>query len=165
MKKHLALTALIAMLLPLIGCSPKGGAQKAQVAAVYPGATIGSAAVNPKASIFRMNGDYADKVAVTLNKEGNLQYYPAPTDISEDSAPYSLGDGWYLNRQGLATNSVFTKWTFDEYRALPKTPSPEEIKAAIIPGSGVTEMQQLPVSISEALSDPAACIKYIPTGK
>lgn len=115
----------------------------------------------PKATAFKMSGDYADKVAVTLNSDGSILYYPAPSDITSDSAPYALGEGWYLNRQGLTANSVFTRWTFDEYKSLSKAPSRQEIKDAIIPGARVTELMQLPVSISEALSDPAACIKYI----
>lgn len=107
-----------------------------------------------KASAFRMSGDYANNVAVTLNANGGLAYYPAPTDISAASAPKALGDGWWLNRQGLGPNSVFTKWTFEEYHALPSTPSQAEILAAIIPGATVTEYRQLPVSASQAMTMP-----------
>ena len=108
-----------------------------------------------------MNGDYAANVAVTLNDDGSLAYYPAPSDITPDSAPFDLGNGWWLNRQGLSANSVFTKWTFDEYAALKTPPSREDIIEAIIPGARVTEMVQLPVKLSEALSDPESCIKYV----
>lgn len=66
--------------------------------------------------------------------------------------PVEIGDGWWLNRQGLGPNSVFTKWTFDEYRALKTVPTPEEIKAAIIPGATVTEFHTLPIPASEANS-------------
>ena len=116
----------------------------------------------PQATIFKMNGPYSDKVAVTLNPDGTLMYYPAPSDIMASSAPYDLGDGWWLNRQGISSNSVFTKWTYGEYSKLKSVPSREEIMDAIIPGSGVTEMLQIPVTISEARSNPAACKKYVP---
>lgn len=116
----------------------------------------------PKATVFKMNGDYGDRVAVTLNKDGSLAYYPAPTDITDRSAPVDLGDGWWLNRQGLSEGSTFTKWTFDEYRSLPSVPSQEEIMAAVIPGSRVTEMITLPLSASEAMSDPSRCALYLP---
>ena len=116
----------------------------------------------PQATIFKMNGPYENNVAVTLNPDGSLLYYPAPTDLTANSEPYNLGDGWWLNRQGIGSNSVFTKWTFDEYRKLKNTPSREEIKAAIIPGSGISEIKEIPVSVSEARSNPAACRKYIP---
>lgn len=97
----------------------------------------------PKATVFRMSGDYADHVAVTLNPNGSLAYFPAPTDLTANSKPYDLGDGWYLNRQGLGTNSVFTKWTFEEYRSLPSVPSQQEILNAIIPGAKVIAMSKL----------------------
>lgn len=115
----------------------------------------------PKATAFKMNGDYSNNVAVTLGPDGRLLYFPAPTDIRENSAPYDLGNGWWLNRQGLSSNSVFTKWTFKEYSKLKNAPSPQEIMDAIIPGSGVTEMISLPVSISDALANPAGCKKYL----
>ncbi len=92
----------------------------------------------PKKTAFKMSGDYADHVAVTLDGAGNLTYYPAPGDITAASAPVKMGDGWWLNRQGLGPGSVFTRWTFAEYAALKETPSQEEIKAAIIPGACVT---------------------------
>lgn len=104
----------------------------------------------PKATAFRMNGNYADNVAVTLNADGSFSYFPDPKDITENSKPISLGNGWYLNRQGISANSVFTKYTFDEYSKLKSVPCIEELKASIIPGSKVVGMQKLPFSISEA---------------
>lgn len=120
------------------------------------------AAMVLKASAFKMSGNYAKNVAVTLAPDGSLIYYPAPTDISEASAPVEIGDGWWLNRQGLGSGSVFTKWTFDEYRALKSTPSPAEIKAAVIPGARVTEFRRLPVSASKAAEmSPASLLQYL----
>ncbi|MDE6754061.1 MAG: hypothetical protein K2J82_05535 [Muribaculaceae bacterium] len=104
----------------------------------------------PKATAFKMSGDYANNVAITLNSEGNLIYYPAPTDISPSSAPLQLEDGWWLNRQGISSNSVFTTYTFEEYAALPSVPSSEQLKAAIIPDARVVEMVQLPYTITDA---------------
>ena len=115
----------------------------------------------PNATAFRMNGDYAGNVAVTLNKDGVLTYFPAPSDITADSAPLPLGDGWWLNCQGLGPNSVFTKYTFAEYSSLPATPSPAEIKGAIIPGSHVTEFIELPMRMNEAADNPEAAKEYI----
>ncbi len=116
--------------------------------------TVNSKPVNalPKATAFRMSGDYADHVAVSVDNQGNLTYFPAPTDITAASAPVSLADGWWLNRQGIGINSVFTKYTFSEYAALPSVPSIEELKASIIPGARVTEVISLPYSINEAPS-------------
>lgn len=106
----------------------------------------------PKATAFRMSGDYSRNVAISIDAQGNITYYPAPSDISETSVPVFLGDGWWLNRQGLGANSVFTKYTFDEYRALGHTPSLQELKESLIPGAKVTEMVRLPYSVGEANS-------------
>lgn len=105
-----------------------------------------------KASAFRMNGDYANNVAITLNHDGSVAYYPAPTDISDNSKPLDLGNGWWLNRQGISANSVFTKYTFADYRKLAAAPTPEQLKDAVIPGAHVVEMVRLPYPASEAQS-------------
>lgn len=104
----------------------------------------------PKATAFRMTGDYADHVAVTLGADGQLTYFPAPSDISERSKPLDLGGGWWLNRQGFGENSVFTKYTFEEYSRLEHTPSPSEIMESVIPGAKVSEMTVLPYPVNQA---------------
>lgn len=114
-----------------------------------------------QATVFKMSGDYADNVAITLDSEGNLVYYPDPRDISAASKPVALADGWYLNRQGVGINSVFIKYTFDEYMALPAPPSHEELLKAIIPGAKVTEIKTLPLPASEAAADPSRCLPYL----
>ena len=119
------------------------------------------AAMMPKATAFRMTGDYADHVAVTIGDGGRLTYVPAPTDITANSAPLEIGDGWWLNRQGLGPGSVFTKWTFTEYRALKSVPTQDEIKAAIIPGACVSEFRRLDVTPNEAARDPHALLPQL----
>lgn len=109
----------------------------------------------PNATAFRMSGDYADNVAITLTPEGDILYYPAPTDITADSEPIDLGNGWWLNCQGFGKNSVFTKYTFAEYASLPQAPSIEQLKLAIIPGAKVTEFVELPVKLDRARQNPA----------
>lgn len=117
----------------------------------------------PNATAFRMSGDFADNVAVTLNSVGELIYFPAPTDITADSAPVSLGEGWWLNCQGLGPNSVFTKYTFAEYSALSDTPTPEQIKNSIIPGAKVVQFIELPVKQNRALENIEEIKTYIST--
>ena len=157
--------------------SPEGGSSS--VAYGYPGkesksngsqevkpvrkGLLNSSPVNvmPETSAFRMNGDFADNVAVTLGPDGELLYFPAPTDITADSKPISLGDGWWLNCQGLGQNSVFTKYTFAQYAELPQTPSPEQLKMAIIPGAKVTEFKLIPMQYQEALQNLDAVKEYL----
>lgn len=115
----------------------------------------------PKATAFKMTGDYANNVAVTIGSNGELTYYPAPSDITNASAPTSIADGWYLNNQGLSANSVFTKYTYEEYSKLPSVPSQEELKAAIIPGARVADMIQLPYTIGDAKNNLQGIKEYI----
>lgn len=158
MKKIIFLTILASFIISLPAC--KSGKETVKTVTVKDN-MMGGVAMMPKATVFRMSGDYADNVAVTLNPDGTLAYFPAPTDITVDSSPLALGNGWYLNRQGIGQNSVFTKWTFKEYSRLPKVPSATEIKDAIIPGATVTEFRQLPLSLQEALANPADCLQYV----
>lgn len=115
----------------------------------------------PKASAFRMSGDYAGNVAISLDSQGNLTYFPAPSDISTSSAPLQLADGWWLNRQGIGINSVFTKYTFAEYAALPNVPTIEELKASIIPGARVTEVISLPYPVGQAEANIAGINEFL----
>lgn len=105
----------------------------------------------PKATAFRMSGDYADHVAIRVSDDGQLIYYPAPTDITSNSAPMDLGDGWWLNRQGIGEGYQFTRYTFKEYAALKETPSHKELLESLIPGAKVTEIRKLPYTASEAM--------------
>ena len=125
------------------------------------GGDNGSLAFMPNATAFRMSGDYSNNVAVTLSPSGELQYFPAPTDITADSEPVELGEGWWLNNQGLGPNSVFTKYTFAEYSALPEVPSPEQLKLSIIPGARVTEFIELPMKVGDANKDIEAAKDYV----
>ena len=171
MKKLIYMAAAGAM---LASCSPKSGQTTTTTTTTTPTTTATTApqpqplpgdaplAMIPKATAFRMSGDYSRNVAVTLGPDGNLLYYPAPTDLTAGSAPVEIGDGWWLNRQGLGPGSVFTRRTFDEYRALKKAPTPEQIKAAIIPGASVTDFRRLPVDASKAAGMPASeLMKYL----
>lgn len=106
----------------------------------------------PMATAFRMDGDFADKVAITLNADGKPSYFPDPSDITPESAPLYLGDGWWLNRQGISANSVFTTFTFSEYAKLKSAPNVEKLVSSVIPGAHVSEMVALPFNINEAQS-------------
>ena len=145
----------------LVGCSKKTtqpvSEPEPQVEAVQVVQPIGSRPISTilKATAFQMSGNYSNNVAITLNEDGSLAYYPAPSDITSDSRPVDLGNGWWLNRQGLGPNSVFTRYTFDEYMALPNVPTVDELKAAIIPGAKVTEWKRLTYPAGEAM-------KYLP---
>lgn len=161
MKKYIFPLALIMTIIGS-GCSHKATAEQAATVVSegtpYRGGAIGyrdSKPVNaiPKATAFRMSDNYADNVAITLGSNGELLYFPAPTDITANSTPVDLGDGWWLNRQGIGAGSCFTKYTFKEYASLKKVPTQAELKEAVIPGARVTEIRQLPFTAGEAMQN------------
>jgi len=116
----------------------------------------------PKAVIYKMNGDYASLVPVTLDASGQrLLSYPAPTDLTERSTPLAIANGWYLDRRGgVGLGTAFLKYTYSEYMALPSAPSPSSLMADIVPGAKVTEVKVLPMTLNAALADTAALKQY-----
>lgn len=152
-----AATAVFAASLTLQGCSPARNAAGETPAGATPvkmeERVMGSqppVEAIPKAVIYRTNGDYNNNVPLTMN--GNtIVSFPAPSDVNpSSSAPVQLSDGYLLDRRGIGPNSVFTRFTYAEYAALPSPPSVDALKAAVIPGAKVTEIRELPMNIAEA---------------
>lgn len=110
----------------------------------------------PRAVIYKTSGDFDSNVPVTLDAgRTSLVSYPAPTDLTDASTPVRLADGWLLDRRGITPTTAFTRWTYDEYAALPAAPSAEAILAAVIPGARVTEIRRLPFYVGEATDTEA----------
>lgn len=151
--------------LALASCaSPKAAVLSGGAAAVAaPEAVAGGKAVNalPKATAFRMSGDYAGYVAITLGDDGKPIWFPDPRDITEAAEPLELCDGWWLNRQGLGPNSVFTSYTFARYRELPEVPSPAQLLESVIPGARVTGFVTLPCLAWEATDSLALIEEFL----
>lgn len=120
----------------------------------------------PRAVIYRTNGDYDDRVPVTLDAtRTSIVIYPAPTDVTTASAPLVMADGWLLDRRGgISMNSAFLDWTYARYAAMPHTPSIAEIMSHIIPEARVTAIRTLPLTATEALADTARVNTIIRTG-
>lgn len=111
----------------------------------------------PRAVIYKTNGDYRDNVPVTLNAAGTaLVSFPSPSDITDFSTPLQLADGYLLDRRGVSENSRFTRYTYDQYRALAAPPSPTTLMDSIIPGARITELRRLDITLQQALGDTAA---------
>lgn len=156
---------MAASALALSGCK----AQQAEMAAIQPsqpGVVAGKpSSYIPKAVIYRTNGDYSQNVAITLNPARDaVVSYPAPGDVSEASAPVALGDGWLLDRRGgVGLNSAFLTYTYSQYAKLPQAPSTGELMGSILPDARVTEVKTLPITLSQALADPAALKEAVST--
>ncbi len=119
----------------------------------------------PRAVIYKTNVDVTDHVPVVLNADGTFLSYPAPSDLNAGQTPVALADGWFLDRRGaIGRGTVFLKYTYKEYEALQQAPSPEQLRAAIMPGAKVTEAYRLPILASEARNDTAVVNNLIRSG-
>lgn len=117
----------------------------------------------PQAVIYRTDGDYFDNVPVTLDRRGGtaLVSYPAPGDLTKSSMPIRLAEGYLLDRRGITANSAFTRYTYAEYSAMSKAPTPADLLGAVIPGAVVTKIVRLPMTVREAVSDTASVNRMI----
>lgn len=122
--------------------------------------TGGSAAVMPKAVIYRTSAPSASLVPVTVGPDGKLVSYPAPTDLGAE--PAILRGGWMLDTRGISEGTRFTRWTYSQYRAMKAAPSPAEILEAILPSPAVTEIVALPTSAAQ--TTPAMADSLISAG-
>lgn len=120
----------------------------------------------PRAIVYRTSKPCADLVPVQVSADGTaLISYPAPSDLNPAlSAPVELPGGWWLDRRGVGTASVFTTYTYAQYSAMKQAPSPADILAHIDPQAHITAMYALPVSAAEAAANPDICNKYIADG-
>lgn len=112
----------------------------------------------PKAVVYKTNRPVDNHPAVRVKDLGNeLVYYPAPSDISEESRPLRLTGNWLLDRQGsIGDGTRFMKYTFDEYAALPAAPKAQDILNSLLEDVHVTEIHTLDITLQEAIADTSA---------
>ncbi|MCC8118887.1 MAG: hypothetical protein LIP09_09125 [Bacteroidales bacterium] len=160
------------MMVMAAGCSSSKDAGKITSAAstvrTASGVTTNStssrnAAALPKAVIYKMNGDYSQYVPITLSRSGKqVISYPAPSDLTANSTPLEIGDGWWLDRRGaIGNHTAFLTYTYDQYRALKQAPTSDELMNHIKSEAKVSEYKTLPITLNEALKDPSQLQQYI----
>lgn len=167
MMKPILLTLAISMT-AITGCRTVSTPQAATAIPPTPASTPAGTPMHralPKAVLYKTNGDYTDNIPVTLNADGTkVVSYPAPTDITDLSTPLRMADGYLLDRRGVNADTRFTRYTYSQYRALQSPPSPAEILENVIPGSRVTDLKRLDITLQQALGDTAAINTLILNG-
>ncbi|MBE6304996.1 MAG: hypothetical protein E7082_03625 [Bacteroidales bacterium] len=120
------------------------------------------ASPTPKAIAYKMSGQAsADNVPIQVDNQGNIISFPDPSDL-KNAEPIQLKGGYLLDRRGVNTNTRFLSYTYKEYSSLNVPPSITELKASIIPDARVSEIIQLPVTISQAVADLNAINAMLP---
>ena len=95
--------------------------------------TGGKRQAGPPVVIYKTTRDYSRNVPVTLNVDGTkIVSYPAVSDVRSLPYPTPLADGYLLDNRGIGQHVAFLSYTYEEYAALPKTPTAAELFEKII---------------------------------
>ena len=106
----------------------------------------------PRAVIYQTSAPSDSLVPVDI-AGGAVVSFPAPSDLGD--LPPRLVDGWYLDTRGVSTNTVFTGYTYDSYKALPAPPAPSELIRSAHDGPRVTRVVRLPYPVSKVTVEMA----------
>ena len=114
----ISITAILALGVAIQACSPSRQTNNSIV--VPSGTTIDNIEqpvvigtkkqmAYPKAVIYKTNGNFSNNVPITLSADSKkLISFPAPSDITEQTAPIKLSQGYWLDRRGISPNTAFT---------------------------------------------------------
>ena len=90
----------------------------------------------PAVVIYKTKKDYSQNVPVGLSEDKmKIVSYPAISDVKiwgKYPYPTRLEDGYLLDNRGISQNVAFLSYTYEEYAALPATPSVSTLMEKII---------------------------------
>ena len=97
------------------------------------GQSVAPTQAGPPGVVYKTTKDYSCNVPVGLSADGtHIVSYPAVSDVRGLPYPTPLADGYLLDNRGIGRNVAFLSYTYEEYAALPATPSPEELMEKVI---------------------------------
>jgi hypothetical protein len=127
----------------IISCSSSKVNQTKQTESMNEKTTVKTKA-GPQTIVYKTKEDYYNNVPVILSADkSEIVSYPGIKDIyfkGELAYPTKLNDGYLLDNRGIDINVGFLKYTYEQYSALEKTPTPEELLSNILDEDPITEM-------------------------
>ncbi len=97
--------------------------------------------------IYKINGDYSNNVSI-LYVNNEVCGFPG-TNNALFHKGIKLKNGFVVGGWSVVGNlTAFTKWTYEEYAAMPKEPSIEEFQKNIIKDARITEAYEMPFYIT-----------------
>ncbi|MCH5215385.1 MAG: hypothetical protein J1F10_00480 [Muribaculaceae bacterium] len=141
--RNLILTISIIVL--LVGCGSKrhlngNHSDETRVEASVPVVMSSPVMDRPKAVIYKTKNDYINLVPITLDaSKTKVISYPAPSDLV-NAVPTKLIDGYLLDNRGIGINTVFTRFTYEEYSRLKDVPSVAELLSSIVDSDPFVEI-------------------------
>ena len=87
--------------------------------------------VSPTVYIYKTKKDYSKQVPVLMDESRScIVSYPAPSDLlrnGKPTLPTPLEEGFWLDNRGIGPTVAFLSYTYEEYIALPKAPSYQDL--------------------------------------
>lgn len=98
----------------------------------------------PQVIIYKTKEDCSKLVPVILSADKkSVASYPDIRDVVQNGKypyPTPLSDGYLLDNRGISANVAFLRISYEEYAALPSTPTADELYAMILHKSPVKKM-------------------------
>ncbi len=98
----------------------------------------------PPALVYKTKADYSDKVPVILNEAKTvIVSYPDPRDLKNADGflkPVVLKNGYLLDLKGINQQVAFLSMSYENYSALEKAPSMDELEKMIIDRDPLVEL-------------------------
>lgn len=98
--------------------------------------------------IYKTKTDYYHNVPVSLTEDGSvIASYPAITDLFLGDGfayPTPLEGGYWLDNRGIGVGTAFLDLTYEQYTALPETPSPDELMNHLLDTDPILELYKCP---------------------
>lgn len=96
----------------------------------------------PGVYIYKTRGDYSLLIPIDLSADKkSIVSYPDIRDVFTNgklAIPTKLDDGFLLDNRGISINVAFLKLTYQQYAALPSTPSPNSLFNLILDNDPLT---------------------------
>lgn len=90
----------------------------------------------PKAIIYKTRADYSKLIPIILSPDGkSIESYPDVKDVMINgipSTPTPLHKGYLLDNRGITANVAFIRLSYEEYAALPVTPTADELMNMVV---------------------------------
>ncbi|MDD2953941.1 MAG: hypothetical protein PHC95_12405 [Parabacteroides sp.] len=121
---------------PASGGQAAGRPSAIKSGSAVPARKVSPAQAGPPVVIYKTTRDYSRNVPVGLSEDGTrVVSYPAVSDVKVGGRypyPTPLEEGYLLDNRGIGPDVAFLSYTYEEYAALPATPSSAELLEKVI---------------------------------
>jgi hypothetical protein len=98
----------------------------------------------PRTLVYKTRGDYFQRVPVLMNStKDSILAYPDPVDVrlgDRLAVPTILKKGYLLDNRGIGLNTAFLTYTYQNYAALSKVPSMNQLMDSLLDRNPLTEL-------------------------